>query len=691
EIPVAQIIALETGPGGRQDYSRGEKEMGCFPLVIEARRPQHSGRRAEPRRYNPGKTFFATACFSAFPDEKWFLKIISIFAARNKKIRRYQNLDMTFQELNLIEPILKALEEEGYTIPTPIQAQAIPVLLQHKDLLGCAQTGTGKTAAFAIPILQILHAQTPAQRQQRKTKALILTPTRELAIQIGDSFSAYGRHTGLRNLVIFGGVSQVPQVEAIRRGTEILVATPGRLLDLINQRLLSLQDISLFVLDEADRMLDMGFIHDVKKVIQQIPKERQTLLFSATMPAEIAHLADSILKNPVKVAVTPVSSTVEAIEQAVYFVEKNRKKYLLIHLLKNPAVTSALVFTRTKHGANRVAQDLTKAGVKAEAIHGNKSQGARQAALGNFKASRTRVLVATDIAARGIDLEELSHVINFDLPNIPETYVHRIGRTGRAGASGIALSFCDDEEKAYLRDIQKLIGKKIPVVEAQPFIVEAVLAEAPVAEGRQTAQRPDNQQRRGEFSRQNAQPAERQQRRGEAPKQPSEGQQRRGEGERQAGNFNENKPSQHENQGSQQKRGEDSRQPKTSKFHLPHGKNPAHHAPARPGGAAENEAERQASKPEKTAPPQRQDSGNRQANPSQRNAGNQRFTEKKPASQPSEKPAKEESNAWNSIIAKPSDPYAKKGFTIRTEPNPNWGKKAHNQNFKGKNFPRKGK
>ncbi len=380
---------------------------------------------------------------------------------------------MLFKELPLIEPVLKALESEGYTQPTPIQEQAIPIILERRDLLGCAQTGTGKTAAFAVPILQLLFEERTAsgkdQPNKRPIRSLILTPTRELAIQIGESFTAYGRHTGVRNLVVFGGVSQHAQTEALRRGTDVLVATPGRLLDLMNQGFISLRDIGIFVLDEADRMLDMGFIHDVKKVIAKLPAKRQTLFFSATMPPEIAGLADSILTDPAKVEVTPVSSTAEKVSQAVYFVDKKDKKHLLIHLLKDKSIASALIFTRTKHGANRVAGDLSKAGIRAEAIHGNKSQNARQAALSNFKNGRIRALVATDIAARGIDIEELSHVINFELPNIPETYVHRIGRTGRAGASGIALSFCEGEEIPYLKDIQKLTGQLVPVVTDHPY------------------------------------------------------------------------------------------------------------------------------------------------------------------------------------------------------------------------------
>lgn len=376
---------------------------------------------------------------------------------------------MLFENLNLIEPILKALKTEGYTNPTPIQEKAIPVVLERRDLLGCAQTGTGKTAAFAIPILQILHQQKMPQRGSKNIKALILTPTRELAIQIGESFMAYGEYTGLSHLVVFGGVSQVPQVNALRHGIDILIATPGRLLDLIDQRHIHLQHIDMFVLDEADRMLDMGFIHDVKKVIAKLPSKRQTLFFSATMPAEIASLADTILDNPVRVEVTPVSSTAEKIEQAVYLVEKENKPSLLLHILKNADIKSVLVFTRTKHGADKVAKFLNRADVYADAIHGEKSQTARQRALSMFKTGQLRVLVATDIAARGIDIDSLSHVINFDLPNVPENYVHRIGRTGRAGASGIAMSFVDSEERAYLKDINKLISKTIPVVEDQPF------------------------------------------------------------------------------------------------------------------------------------------------------------------------------------------------------------------------------
>jgi len=376
---------------------------------------------------------------------------------------------LLFENLNLIEPILKALKTEGYTNPTPIQEQAIPVVLNRRDLLGCAQTGTGKTAAFAIPILQILHQQKNSQTGARPIKALILTPTRELAIQIGESFMAYGEHTGLSHLVVFGGVSQVPQVNALRHGIDILIATPGRLLDLMDQRHISLQNINMFVLDEADRMLDMGFIHDVKKVIAKLPTKRQTLFFSATMPPEISRLADTILEKPVRVEVTPVSSTVDKIEQCIFFVEKADKPSLLMHLLKDDNIKTALVFTRTKHGADKVARMLNRENISADAIHGEKPQSARQRALQMFKAGQIRVLVATDIAARGIDINELSHVINFEIPNVPESYVHRIGRTGRAGASGIAYSFCDAEERAYLKDITKLIGQTIPVADDHPY------------------------------------------------------------------------------------------------------------------------------------------------------------------------------------------------------------------------------
>jgi len=373
---------------------------------------------------------------------------------------------MTFEQLDLISPILKALQEEGYTSPTPIQEQSIPIVLKGKDLLGCAQTGTGKTAAFSIPILQKLYKS----EKNRGIKALVLTPTRELAIQIEESFTAYGRYTGLRHTVIFGGVPQKPQTDALKKGVDVLIATPGRLLDLINQGFISLKTLEFFVLDEADRMLDMGFIHDIKRILPMLPKKRQTLFFSATMPPEIEKLANSILFQPEKVEVTPVSSTVEIIEQSVYFVGKNEKKDLLLYLLKNPNIESVLIFTRTKHGADKIAKLLIKEGIEAAAIHGNKSQNARQRALNSFKDHTLRVLIATDIAARGIDVDQLSHVINYELPNVPETYVHRIGRTGRAGNEGIAIAFCEPEELPYLKDIQKLIGIKIPVVSNHPFI-----------------------------------------------------------------------------------------------------------------------------------------------------------------------------------------------------------------------------
>lgn len=379
---------------------------------------------------------------------------------------------MTFENLNLIEPVLRALQKEGYTEPTPIQAKAIPIVLEGNDLLGCAQTGTGKTAAFSIPIIQNLHKRTGKTTGRRKIKALILTPTRELAIQIGESFFAYGRYTQLSHTVIFGGVSQKSQTDTLQCGVDILIATPGRLIDLIGQRYVDLSSLEYFVLDEADRMLDMGFIHDIKRILPLLPKKRQSLFFSATMPREIADLANTILNEPVRVEVTPASSTVDAIDQSLYYVEKDSKKDLLISLLKNPELESVLVFARTKHGADKIAKLLVKEGVVAEAIHGNKSQNNRQRALSNFKDHTTRVLIATDIAARGIDVDLLSHVINYELPNVPETYVHRIGRTGRAGRSGIAISFCDSEELPLLKDIHKLIGKQIPVIEEHAFVTE---------------------------------------------------------------------------------------------------------------------------------------------------------------------------------------------------------------------------
>ena len=381
---------------------------------------------------------------------------------------------MTFQTLGLCAPILTALEEHGYERPSPIQEKAIPPALAGRDVLGCAQTGTGKTCAFAAPILQRLSA---SRVQGHPLRALILTPTRELAIQIEESFLAYGKHLPLRCAVIFGGVGQNPQVEALGRGVDILVATPGRLMDLYQQGFVKLDQLEIFVLDEADRMLDMGFIHDVKKILKWLPRKKQTMLFSATMPPEIAELVNSLLHDPVRVAVDPVSSPVEAIQQSVYFVDKNNKTKLLSHLIRELDVKNALVFTRTKHGANKVARDLAKAGITAAAIHGNKSQTARQQALADFKAGKIQCLVATDIAARGLDIEELSHVFNYNLPEVPETYVHRIGRTGRAGREGVAVAFCDFGEKPLLRDIEKLMGRTVPVVEDHPYPM--VVLEAP--------------------------------------------------------------------------------------------------------------------------------------------------------------------------------------------------------------------
>lgn len=393
---------------------------------------------------------------------------------------------MTFNDLNLIPSILKALQKENYTSPTPIQQQAIPVALEGRDVLGCAQTGTGKTAAFSLPIIQRLSAK-PITGSKRPIRSLILTPTRELAIQIYDNIRAYSRYTDLRSQVIVGGVSQTPQERELQRGTDILIATPGRLLDLMNQKHVNLDSIEILVLDEADRMLDMGFIRDVQKIIAKVPAKKQTLFFSATMPQEITDLVNSLLVNPAKVEITPASSTVERIQQAVYLVDKPNKQKLLTDILQDASIESALVFTRTKHGANRVARLLDRSGISALAIHGDKSQNARQTALSNFKNGTTRVLVATDIAARGIDIDELSHVINFNLPNIPETYVHRIGRTGRAGRDGVSISFCETEELPYLKDIQKLIGKTIPEVKdhAYPMTGEMPATMQPASQGAQ--------------------------------------------------------------------------------------------------------------------------------------------------------------------------------------------------------------
>ena len=373
---------------------------------------------------------------------------------------------MTFTELSISEPILKALTIKGYQTPTPIQEKAIPVALDGKDLLGIAQTGTGKTAAFAIPIIQMLN-ESRVKKVRREIKALILTPTRELAIQIDECFEDYSQYTNLRHAVVFGGVNQRPQVEQLRRGVDILTATPGRLLDLIAQKHISLNGISHFVLDEADRMLDMGFIHDIKRLLPLLPKQKQTLFFSATMPAAIAKLSRSILSKPVRVEVTPASSAVDTVDQHLYFVEKSLKSKLLFTVLQKAQSKSVLVFSRTKHGADRIARVLNKKGIGCEAIHGNKSQNARQRALTNFKSGKTKVIIATDIAARGIDIADLEMVINYDLPDVAETYVHRIGRTGRAGKSGTALSFCAPNERMMVKDIQKLTGKKLnPVLTA---------------------------------------------------------------------------------------------------------------------------------------------------------------------------------------------------------------------------------
>ena len=392
---------------------------------------------------------------------------------------------MTFNELNLSAPVLRAVAQAGYESPSPIQAAAIPPVLAGRDLMGCAQTGTGKTAAFALPMLDRLTASAP--RKKGAIRALILTPTRELALQIGESFEAYGKYLTLRSTVIFGGVGQAPQVAALKKGVDILIACPGRLNDLVGQGLLDLSNIEIFVLDEADRMLDMGFVHDVKKVIAKLPGQRQNLMFSATMPKEIEQLAAGILHDPAFVKVDPVSSTVDRIQQSLYFVEKGNKKFLLPWLIKNlrPEVVNALVFSRTKHGADKIAKDLNKQGIPAAAIHGNKSQTARVTALEDFKAGRTRVLVATDIAARGIDISELSHVFNYDLPEVPETYVHRIGRTARAGADGTAVSFCAPEEKEYLAGIEKLNRRQIPVVSGHPWDgVPAPVKAAPPVRGK---------------------------------------------------------------------------------------------------------------------------------------------------------------------------------------------------------------
>ena len=398
---------------------------------------------------------------------------------------------MTFESLDIIESIIKSLKEEGYEKPTPIQSEAIPIILDGKDLIGCAQTGTGKTAAFAVPILQLL-GKDKSFSSRKKIRSLIVTPTRELAIQIEESFKTYGRYTGLTCTVVFGGVNQNPQTAILRTGVDILVATPGRLLDLMTQGFISLNQISIFVLDEADRMLDMGFIHDVKRIIAALPHKRQSLFFSATMPPEIIKLAGTIVTKPVRVEVTPSASTVDLVDQIVYFVDKENKNALLTDLLADEKIKTALVFTRTKYGADKVVKMLRKKGISSEAIHGDKAQNARQRALSGFKAQTTRVLVATDIAARGIDVDELEYVINYEIPNISETYVHRIGRTGRAGANGTAISFCAADEIDYLKDIEKLISKKIQVIKNHQYPMTDLTAAKPVQ-----GQRNHNQQKKG--------------------------------------------------------------------------------------------------------------------------------------------------------------------------------------------------
>ncbi|MCK5857189.1 MAG: DEAD/DEAH box helicase [Bacteroidales bacterium] len=404
---------------------------------------------------------------------------------------------MQFKDLGIIDPILKALNDEGYTHPTPIQEQSIPILLRRKDLLGCAQTGTGKTAAFAIPIIQHLYKSTQRSVRPPKVRALVVTPTRELAIQIGESFTTYAKYTGIKNTVIFGGVKQGKQTDALHRGVDVLVATPGRLLDLINQGFITLRDVEFSVLDEADHMLDMGFIHDIRKIVALLPKRRQSLFFSATMPPDIVKLSQKILGNPEKVTIQPQQATAERVDQALYYVSKKSKIKLLIHLLQENPVQTALVFSRTKHGADKIVRMLIKAKIQAAAIHGNKSQNARQKALNAFKDGALHVLVATDIAARGIDVSDLELVVNYDLPNIPETYVHRIGRTGRASASGIAISFCMKEERPYLKDIQKLIHQNIPIIKEHPFIDDGTEDETPVK--RQT--RPPRKKKKHDFNR----------------------------------------------------------------------------------------------------------------------------------------------------------------------------------------------
>ena len=376
---------------------------------------------------------------------------------------------MQFNELKIIQPVLKALKEENYAVPTSIQEKAIPLIIDRKDVLGSAQTGTGKTAAFAIPILQHLYNDRQNYNKPRKINALIITPTRELAIQIGESFSTYGKYTGIKNTVVFGGVSQGAQTNALKQGVDVLVATPGRLLDLMNQGFIKLKDVEYFVLDEADRMLDMGFINDIKKIIEQLPVKRQSLFFSATMPDNIVALSKKILHKPVKVEINAVSSTADTLQQYLYYTNKQDKKKLLLHILKDPKIEQVLMFSRTKHGADRIAKHLSKKKIHSAAIHGDKAQNQRQKVLNKFKDGELRVLVATDIAARGIDIDKLKYVINYDIPNLPETYVHRIGRAGRAGDEGISISICEPEENVFVKDIEKLINKRIEVIKDNPF------------------------------------------------------------------------------------------------------------------------------------------------------------------------------------------------------------------------------
>jgi len=402
---------------------------------------------------------------------------------------------MRFEELNISEPILRALKEENYATPTPIQEQAIPHILNRKDVMGSAQTGTGKTAAFAIPILQLLQQDRKKKKHAQRINALIITPTRELAIQIGESFSTYGRHTGIKNTVIFGGVNQNTQTATLKKGVDVLVATPGRLLDLMDQGFISLKDIEYFVLDEADRMLDMGFIHDIRKIIARLPEKRQSLFFSATMPKNIVELSRQILRKPVKVEVSPVSSAAETVQHYLYYTNKSNKKNLLLHILKDQDIDQVLLFSRTKHGADKIARNLKKKQIHTAAIHGDKSQNQRQKSLNQFKEGNVRVLVATDIAARGIDIDSLKYVINYDLPNVAETYVHRIGRSGRAGEEGTAISLCEPEENAYLKDIEKLIDQKIEKVSDNPY----PQTERPMTEQEKKEFEKEKQRRKQEF------------------------------------------------------------------------------------------------------------------------------------------------------------------------------------------------